>query len=130
MPTDSTEPKRVLVIDDSEDIRGVYEDFFSREGHVVHGVENGLEGLRALRVFRPDLVILDIAMPVMDGLEFLLHLRSDFAPPLPPAIVCSGFESAEPAALDISERAVTSADSLTLKLAPSGGAAVRLSPTK
>ena len=39
-------------------------------------------------------------------------------------------DGAEPAALDISERAVTSADSLTLKLAPSGGAAVRLSPTK
>jgi CheY-like chemotaxis protein len=60
---------------------------------------NGLEALAAVAEVRPDVVVTDVSMPVMDGLEFLLRLRSDVPPPLPPVIVCSGFEGAEEDAL-------------------------------
>jgi CheY-like chemotaxis protein len=53
---------------------------------------NGAEALEAMRGSRPDLILTDVSMPVMNGLQFLVHLRSDFAPPLPPVIVCSGFD--------------------------------------
>lgn len=96
---DPDQPKRILIIDDSEQLCAALARLFRSEGYAVSTAENGQVGLGAVRTFRPDLVIVDVVMPVMDGLEFMLHLRSDFAPPLPPVIVCSGFGSAEASAL-------------------------------
>jgi CheY-like chemotaxis protein len=93
-------PKRILIVDDSEDMRDAFQALFESVGYAVSTAENGQAGLGAARSFQPDVVIVDAAMPVMDGLEFLHHLRSDFAPPLPPVIVCSGFSSAEQPARD------------------------------
>lgn len=89
----------ILVIDDSEDIRELFQLALERAGYRVRVAADGAEGLAAIRDRRPELIVTDISMPVMDGLEFLVQLRSDFAPPLPPVVVCSGFDMAGDEAL-------------------------------
>ena len=69
---------KVLVVDDEKLVRkgivlGV--DWLSLDCMVVAEASNGLEGLEAARKFNPDLIITDIKMPKMDGIEMLKHLR-------------------------------------------------------
>lgn len=90
---------RVLVIDDSDDIRELYELILKTHGFEVQVAENGAVGFARARAWRPDVIVLDVAMPVMDGLELLVKLRSDLAPPIPPVVLCSGFDLTEAEAL-------------------------------
>jgi CheY-like chemotaxis protein len=87
-----TERRRILVVDDSDVIRDFLQLLLENAGYDVRVAADGREGLDAVRQFHPDLISTDISMPVMDGFQFLLHLRSDFRPPLPPVIVSSGFD--------------------------------------
>ena len=67
--------KKILVIDDEDDIRMLVEVRLQRAGYDVVTAPDGLEGVRVFYSARPDLVILDIAMPVMDGWQVLERLR-------------------------------------------------------
>lgn len=67
---------RVLVIDDDQSCRLLIEDQFSELGYMVVGAESGREGLLRAADQRPDVVILDVNMPGMDGLETLSRLAS------------------------------------------------------
>jgi DNA-binding response OmpR family regulator len=74
-------PARVLVVDDDPNIADVLVRYLAREGYVVTSEVDGLVGLsRALRE-RPDLVILDVMLPGLDGLEVCRQLRA--AAPIP-----------------------------------------------
>jgi DNA-binding response OmpR family regulator len=66
---------RVLVIDDADDVRHVIRSVLEEAGHEVTEAENGREGLRVLYDLRPDLVLLDVAMPDMDGWTALERIR-------------------------------------------------------
>jgi len=66
-----------VVADDEEDILDLVTTIIERSGHEVLPVRDGAAALAAIRERRPDLVILDIAMPEVDGLEVLRRLRSD-----------------------------------------------------
>lgn len=90
---------RILVVDDSEDLREFLQLLLEGEGYEVTPVADGQAGLDAVRAARPDLIITDVSMPRMSGLEMMTHLRSDFAPPLPPVIVTSGFDETERTAM-------------------------------
>ncbi len=92
-------PARILAIDDSEDMRDYYEAELELAGYSVVVAADGKEGLDLARELRPDLIITDVSMPEMDGLELLVRLRSDLTPPLPPIIVCSGFDMTASTAL-------------------------------
>ena len=92
-------PARILAIDDSEDMRDYYEAELELAGYSVVVAADGKEGLDLARELRPDLIITDVSMPEMDGLELLVRLRSDSTPPLPPIIVCSGFDMTASTAL-------------------------------
>lgn len=73
----------VLVVDDLPDNRGVLAQQLAREGYRVSQAANGLEALETIRLDPPDLVLLDLMMPVMDGFTFLDRLkaeRTDFLP--------------------------------------------------
>jgi two-component system response regulator (stage 0 sporulation protein F) len=63
--------KRILLVEDEESLRLLYEEELKAEGYDVVTAGNGKEALRQLEGVRPDLIILDIVMPVMDGMETL-----------------------------------------------------------
>jgi len=63
--------KKILVVEDEEALRLLYEEELREEGYEVFTAKDGKEALRKIRKERPDLVILDIVMPEMDGIEAL-----------------------------------------------------------
>ncbi len=65
----------VLVIDDDPDTVETMRDILEEEGHTVLSAKNGLEGLQVASRGVPDLILLDLDMPVMDGRTFLDALR-------------------------------------------------------
>ena len=69
---------RILVVDDDNAVRLLLRSMLERRGHSVVEAENGAEGLQYYRTAPADLVITDIQMPVMDGLQMIKKLRADF----------------------------------------------------
>jgi CheY-like chemotaxis protein len=67
----------VLIADDDEDILALVRATIERSGHEVMAVTDGAAALSAMAERRPDLAVLDIAMPELDGLEVLRRLRAD-----------------------------------------------------
>jgi DNA-binding response OmpR family regulator len=63
--------KRVLVVEDDGEIRRLLADLISHEGYVVDQARQGNEALAAMARHRPDLIVLDLMMPIMDGWDFL-----------------------------------------------------------
>lgn len=72
----------ILVVDDDPDIRLLLRYELSPEGHHVLEAGNGEEALAVLEVEAPDLMLLDMMMPVVDGWEVLRRLDGDQAPPV------------------------------------------------
>jgi DNA-binding response OmpR family regulator len=79
-------PKKILVVDDEPEVRQLMEHFLTERGYEVHIAENGRLGLAALDTFRPDVVLLDMHMPELDGLETLKRIAAR-APSLPVIMV-------------------------------------------
>ena len=63
--------KKILIVEDEEGLRLLYEEELKAEGYDVVSAKNGRESIRQLEEAKPDLIILDIVMPVMDGMETL-----------------------------------------------------------
>jgi phosphate regulon transcriptional regulator PhoB len=68
---------RVLIVEDERDIRDLVVHHLKREGYQVSAASSGEEALRQVEAAPPDLVILDLMMPSMDGLEVCRRLRQD-----------------------------------------------------
>src|SRR5512135_1975408 len=68
---------KILVIDDEPSIVNLVTAYLKPEGYEVHTSMDGPSGLKAARAFKPDLIILDIMLPGMDGLELLSRLRRE-----------------------------------------------------
>ncbi|GAB4282103.1 MAG: ATP-binding protein [Oscillatoriaceae cyanobacterium] len=75
--------RKILVVDDQEVNRLLLLDMLNHLGFVVVEAENGAAGLTKFLTDRPDLIITDIAMPVMDGYEFVQQVRQQSEPDLP-----------------------------------------------
>ncbi|ESQ87734.1 RNA polymerase subunit sigma-54 [Asticcacaulis sp. AC460] len=67
----NTDKRKILVVDDDENVRLLVKVLLSRRGYEVETAPGGMAGLAALSLSTPDLVLLDISMPDMDGLSFL-----------------------------------------------------------
>jgi DNA-binding response OmpR family regulator len=78
--------KRILVVDDEPEVRQLMEQFLTLRGYEVRLAENGQLALAALDTFTADVVLLDMHMPVMDGLETLKRLAAR-SPSLPVIMV-------------------------------------------
>ena len=81
--------KRILVIDDEETALHLLQKIFEGEGYEVHMATNGREGVELFRRQPCDLVITDMVMPVMDGLQTILELR-EIASDLPVIAISGG----------------------------------------
>jgi CheY-like chemotaxis protein len=73
----SKRSKRILIVDDSETFLMYFSILLRRMGFNVIPADNGMTALKLLRVLMPDIVILDIAMPQMDGITTLRYIKGD-----------------------------------------------------
>lgn len=73
---------KLLICDDDEDILRSMELLFASEGFTVYKAEDGLEALEVMDRNRPDLIILDVMMPKLDGINALLKLRQQYHIPV------------------------------------------------
>jgi DNA-binding response OmpR family regulator len=82
--------KKLLLVDDEEAIRMIYREEFEGDGYEVVTAADGPSGLECFRSARPDLVILDIHMPGMNGVEVLRLMKMENA--TIPVILSSAFQ--------------------------------------
>lgn len=66
---------KILIVEDEKLLNEAYELVLKREGYNVHSAFNGEEALKVFDDFKPDLVLLDLRMPKVDGVEFLKRLK-------------------------------------------------------
>jgi len=69
------EKKRILLVDDEESIQLLYREEFEEAGYIVDSARDGVEALEKFKENPPDLVLLDINMPGMNGIEILRQMK-------------------------------------------------------
>lgn len=65
----------VLIADDNKQITSILEEYSKKEGHTVHVAHDGLDAIDKFRKFNPDILLLDVMMPQMDGFEVCREIR-------------------------------------------------------
>ncbi len=99
MPSGRT-PRRILLVEDDVDLCEALGEILEERGHAVAYATDGEGGLRQMREFRPDVVVLDLMMPKVDGWQFRVAQRSDPALASTPLVVISASSSATALAVD------------------------------
>jgi len=87
--------ERVLFVDDEGQIRKLVETFLTRQGYVVATATDGYEAVKEIKKQRPHIVITDVQMPNMNGLELTRRLRSEAATARMPIIMLSAKKQAD-----------------------------------
>ncbi|MBW6438784.1 response regulator [Actinoplanes hulinensis] len=80
----------VLVVDDEPDLRFLHRRILGRAGHEVTEASDGSAALDSVHATPPDLVVTDVMMPIMDGIELIHRLRTDPATASIPILAISG----------------------------------------
>jgi CheY-like chemotaxis protein len=87
----------VLVIEDDPDMRGLLVLMLEEQGHDVRAAANGLAALDVVHHARPDVILLDMKMPVMDGWEFARRYRVECGDPSPIVVMTAAEDPRKPA---------------------------------
>jgi two-component system, cell cycle response regulator DivK len=89
--------KRILVVEDQPDNRQIIRDMLAPTGYEITEVENGEDALVAIAKQRPDLILMDIQLPVMDGYEATRRIKADPAlrsiPVIADSLTISGWDA-------------------------------------
>lgn len=93
-----TRAARILVVEDDENIRELVDVILSGAGYEVTTAPDGAAALRVVGNARPDLVLLDMRMPIMDGWEFARQYRARPEPPAPIVVLTAARDAAARAA--------------------------------
>ena len=80
----------MLIIDDNVEFRTMVSDYFSDMGYTVEIAENGRSGIEKARAIRPDIILCDVMMPDMDGIEVIRNLQSEDETRNIPVLVITG----------------------------------------
>ncbi|HUI31922.1 MAG TPA: response regulator [Candidatus Acidoferrales bacterium] len=83
----------ILVVEDNEEIAALLKFKLTHSGYQVVQAENGKAGLEVAKRSRPDLIILDVMMPIMNGLEMMKALKSDEALKAIPVIILTALSN-------------------------------------
>jgi two-component system cell cycle response regulator DivK len=83
--------KRILVVEDQEDLRGVLRDLFTRSGYIVIEAIDGATGVASAKSDHPDIILMDIQMPVIDGYEATRRIKADPTLARIPVVAVSSF---------------------------------------
>ena len=83
--------KRILVVEDQEDNRRILRDLLTSAGYEMIEAENGEEALAAAAAQRPDLILMDIQLPLLDGYEATRRIKADPAFDAIPIIVVTSY---------------------------------------
>mgnify|MGYP000282407363 FL=1 len=75
-------PKKILIVEDETNIRELLRLYLEREGYTVLEAENGVEGIKKWKSDKPDMLLLDVMMPVMDGWEVCREIRAESDVPI------------------------------------------------
>lgn len=74
--------KKILIVEDDENIRELLRLYLEREGYAVIEAENGVEGIKLWKSEKPDMLLLDVMMPVMDGWAVCKEIRAESDVPI------------------------------------------------
>ena len=88
--TPAVRRSRILVADDTESIRLLFDKLLTSDGHEVVSVSDGIDALEAVHHHRPHVILLDVDMPAMNGLEVCRRLKADPATRLTPIVMVTG----------------------------------------
>ena len=91
----------VLVVDDDAPIRELLRNVLEDAGYRVRLAPDGAAALRAVKAERPDVMLLDIGMPVVNGIEFVREYRTRIEPPHAPIVIVSARGDAEAVSRDL-----------------------------
>ena len=75
-------PKKILIVEDEANIRELLRLYLEREGYTELEAENGVEGIKKWKSDKPDMLLLDVMMPVMDGWEVCREIRAESDVPI------------------------------------------------
>ena len=75
-------PKKILIVEDEANIRELLRLYLEREGYTVLDAENGVEGIKKWKSDKPDMLLLDVMMPVMDGWAVCREIRAESDVPI------------------------------------------------
>src|SRR5688572_28120676 len=88
---------KVLIIEDDPPYRKIYTKKFEVSGYTAESAQNGVEGLEKMRAFGPDIVFVDLMMPLMDGFRFLDEVKADPALKNVPVVVLTNLSTSDDA---------------------------------
>lgn len=74
--------KKILIVEDEENIRELLRLYLEREGYEISEAANGVEGLKKWKAENPDMILLDVMMPMMDGWQVCRSIREESAMPI------------------------------------------------
>ena len=83
--------KRILVVEDQEDLRGILRDLLTSSGYEMLEAADGQAGVDKARAEKPDLILMDIQMPVMDGYDATRQIKADPDLKSTPIVAVSSF---------------------------------------
>ena len=86
----SSEPRRVLIVDDDQKVLDLLVELLELEGYEVSAARDGASALDLLTSFEPDLVVSDVVMPVLDGMELCRRIKQDVRTQSIPVLLMSG----------------------------------------
>lgn len=87
---------RILIVDDDRSTRDCFAFYLEHGGYTVHAAEDGEQALMIAPQFKPDLAIIDVGLPNMDGIELAAHLRKLFRAGAPIKLIAlSGWDQHE-----------------------------------